>query len=234
MHRNLSNEKKYGRLETLLPPHNPCLTIVLAQLFGEGIEVVEAAVVGGGGDAGDGRHLVEGPGGEDEEGAAGAGIKAGLLGFPVRADGSLLEMDEGVTVLQAEVLDMLLATRDAGGDEDGGSSQYALGEGGAFVLEGLGLLVGDGGSVGGLGIGEHTETRIAVLESLLERELGEACLAVAEDLQAAGPTQEEEVAEGCVVGTADDDVEATLHELRMEAAQDGPAGIVQDIVDHAP
>lgn len=65
MHRNLSNEKKYGRLETLLPPHNPCLTIVLAQLFGEGIEVVEAAVVGGGGDAGDGRHLVEGPGGED-------------------------------------------------------------------------------------------------------------------------------------------------------------------------
>lgn len=53
MHRNLSNEKKYGRLETLLPPHETCLTIVLEELLGEGIEVMEAAVVGGRGDAGD-------------------------------------------------------------------------------------------------------------------------------------------------------------------------------------
>ena len=83
--------------------HYSSVAVEGAQLGGEGVQVMEAAVVAGGGHAGHGVHLIEAPGGEDEEAAVGAGLEALALGLPIGADGLFLQMDEREALLYAFV-----------------------------------------------------------------------------------------------------------------------------------
>ena len=80
-----------------------------AGVGGQGVEVVEAAVVGVGGDAVYGAQCVDCPRGQDEQAATGTGVEAAALGFPVWTDGLFLQMDEWVAVLQAFVFHPLFA-----------------------------------------------------------------------------------------------------------------------------
>ncbi len=174
-------------------------------MLGKGVEVVEAGVVGGGGDGAVAGHGVEAPWGKDEEGTVYAGIEARLLGLPVWADGLFLQVYEGKVAKEALVLDELLAGRDAWGDDHGGALHDLLDE--LVVLH----AIGSGGFVGD----------------------AEGCLAVAEDLQLARPSQQEEVAEGGIFHAVDDDVQLSLHELGEEAAEDGAARVVGHVCEHA-
>ena len=61
------------------------------------------AVVGVGGHAVDLGHRIESPWRENEQRAVGAGLKSHPLGFPKGSDGFLLDVDEGITVLEAFV-----------------------------------------------------------------------------------------------------------------------------------
>ena len=80
-----------------------------AYLGGEGVEIVESAVVAVGRDSGHVAHLVEVPRGEDEEAAVGTGLEASELRFPIGTYGLFLQVDERVPILNAFVLYHLLA-----------------------------------------------------------------------------------------------------------------------------
>lgn len=75
-----------------------------AELGGEDVEVVEAAIVAVGGDSGDGSHCVEVPRGEDKQGSTDAGFKTATLGFPIGTDGLFLQVYQRVAFFQAFVL----------------------------------------------------------------------------------------------------------------------------------
>ncbi len=55
---------------------------------------------------------------------------------------------------------------------------------------------------------------------------------MAEYLYLSCPTKEEEIAEGGIVTTADDDMEATLHEGGIETENDSTAWVIGDVVEH--
>ena len=74
-----------------------------ADFGGEGVEVMEAAVVAVGGHAGHVAHLVELPGGEDEQAAVGTGLEALPFGFPIGCYRLFLQVDERVAFLHAFV-----------------------------------------------------------------------------------------------------------------------------------
>ena len=55
---------------------------------------------------------------------------------------------------------------------------------------------------------------------------------MAEHLHLPCPTQEEEIAEGGIVATIDDDMLASLHEGGIETKDDGTARVIVHVVDH--
>ena len=68
----------------------PCIAREGADLSGESVEVVEAAVVAVGGNTGDSIHAVEIPRGQYQQASSGAGIKTLTLGLPIGTDGLFL------------------------------------------------------------------------------------------------------------------------------------------------
>ena len=176
-----------------------------ADLLGESVEVVETAVAAVGRHSCHVAHSVEIPRGENQQAAVGAGVETAAFGFPVRADGLVLQVDEGVAFGQAFVLHQLFAARDAGGDDDG-----LAGEDGGEPAVVLGGVVG-GGLVGEAADGVPT---------------------VALHLHLAGPAQEEEIAEGAIAAPSDADMEAAAHHVGQPASQERPAGVVVHIGYH--
>ena len=55
---------------------------------------------------------------------------------------------------------------------------------------------------------------------------------MAEHLHLPCPTKEEEIAEGGIVATIDDDMLASLHEGGIETKDDGTARVIVHVVDH--
>lgn len=53
-----------------------------------------------------------------------------------------------------------------------------------------------------------------------------------EHLYLSCPTKEEEIAEGGIVATADDDMEATLHEGGIETEDDSTAWVIGNVIEH--
>ena len=70
-----------------------------ADFGGEGVEVVEAAVVAVGRHSGNGTHGVEIPWGQYQQAAAGAGLETLALGFPIGTDGLFLQMYQRIALL---------------------------------------------------------------------------------------------------------------------------------------
>lgn len=212
----------------LLLPYYPCLSIELADVGGEGVQVMEDGIVGGAWHAFHIADILGMPWGEDEERALYACVEARLLGLPVAADGFLLQMDQWIAFLYAAVLYLLLAFGNARGDDDRCPIHDHTLPPSCLGAEGIGLLVRDSGDeVRGV-----LPLVVAGSCALLFREHSVACLPMAEHLHLLCPTKQEEVAEGGVVGTIDDDMQLPLHELGIEAAIDGAARVVMDIVYH--
>ena len=161
--------------------------------LGQVVEVVEALVVAP-------EHgQVLGPGGDDEERAAGTGLEAAALGLPVRAYGLGLHVDEAETARQGHLLDALLALRDAG------RHQHVATLGGRDQAFALGCP--DVGLFGAHAVG----------------------VAMEEDLVLLGLTQQEHIAEGAIADALDDDAKRALEQARILAAHQEAAGIVAEV-----
>ena len=70
-----------------------------ADFGGEGVEVVETAVVAVGGDSGNGTHGVEIPRGQYQQASADTGLEPLTLGFPIGTDGLFLQMYQRIALL---------------------------------------------------------------------------------------------------------------------------------------
>lgn len=176
-----------------------------ADLGGEGVEVVETAVVAVGGHSGDGTHGIEIPRGQYQQATSGTGLETLTLGFPIGADGLFLQMYQRIALLQAFFFHQELAPRDAGCDDDRLSAE-----------NGGQPLVVLGGVVVGVLVGEAAD-RMAP---------------VALHLKLASPTQEEGVAENAVAALAYHDMEAALHHVGQPSTQEGAARVVVHIGYH--
>lgn len=189
----------------LLDSHDFRLSVEGAEFCGDGIQVVELAVVGICRHACHGFHLVDIPRGEDEQAAIGTCLETLPFGLPVGSYGLFLEVDEGVAPFKAFVLHQQFAARDAGGDDDRLTAKDGR--------QPLGVVAGVvGGGFVGLACDGMT--------------------AVALHLQLVGPAQEEEVAESAIAAAAYLQVEAALQYIRQGAPQDGPAGVVLHVGYH--
>ena len=189
----------------LLDSHDFRLSIEGAEFGGDGVQVVELAVVGMCRHSCHGFHLVNIPRCEDEQIAVGTGLKSLPLGLPVGAYGLFLQEDEGVAPFEAFVLHQQFAARDARGDDDRLSAKDGR--------QPLGVVAG---VVGGCLVGLACD----------------GMTAVALHLQLVGPAQEEEIAEGTVAAAAYLQVEAALQDIWQAAPQDGPAGVVLYVCYH--
>lgn len=137
-------------------------------------------------------------------------------------------MDQRIAFLYAAVLYLLLALGNARGDDDRCSFHDHALPLACLVAEGFGLFVRNGGyEVWGI-----LSLVVAGSCALLFRKHTVACLPMAEHLHLLCPTEQEEIAEGCVVCAVDNDMQQSLHELRIEVAEDGSARVVMNIVYH--
>ena len=166
---------------------------------------MEAAIVAIGGDPGYGSHRVEVPWGEDKQGSTNAGFETATLGFPIGADGLLLKVYQRVAFLQAFGLHHQFATRNTRCHYHRGTSHHLCYP---FVML-AGVVVG--------GFVRLSADRMA---------------AVALHLYFVGPPQEEKVTEGTVAAVANPDMQAALHYVWQQAAQDGAAWVVMYIGNH--
>ena len=176
-----------------------------ADFGGEGVEVVEAAVVAVGGDTGDGTHGVEVPRGQYQQAATDTGLETLALGFPIGADGFFLQMYQGVALLQAFFLHQEFAPRDARCDDDG----LAFEDGGFPRLALAHIVIG-----------------------ILVWEAADGMAAVALHLHFASPSQKEEVAESAIATLAYHHVKAALHHVGQEPTQERTAWVVVHIGYH--
>ena len=152
-----------------------CLAVEGADVGGQGVEVMEAAVVAVCRHMGDVAHRVEIPGRQDEQAAVDTCLEAPLLGFPVRTDGLLLQVYQRVAIVKASVFHELFASRDARRYHDGGTLHD-----GRFPLPAIAGIV------------------VSVFVGLA----GDGMAAVAHHLHLAGPSEQEQVAEGSVAALA--------------------------------
>ena len=181
------------------------LAVERADFGGEGVEVMEAAVVGVSRHAFDWRHVIDAPWCENQQAAVSAGIESLSFGLPIGIYRVFLDMDERVSLFQAFVFHHQFAPRDARRDNHRGTL-----DDGIHPLPVL-LCIVAGGLVRFPAIGMH---------------------AVALHLHLACPPQQEEIAKGAVVAFSNPDMKATLHQLWQCAAQNGAARVVVDVGDH--
>ena len=145
------------------------------------------------------------PGGEDEERAGSAGLKARLLGLPVFADGLGLQVNQAQAARKAFVLDALLALADAGRYEDialVGRKHQPL----AFPLPEERFLCSD-------------HPRFPLFRHL----------AVEEDLRLLRMPQQQEIAESAVAHAVNYQAEGPLHQLGPELAHEQAPGVVVEV-----
>ena len=137
-------------------------------------------------------------------------------------------MNKGISFLYAAVLDELFALRYARSYyyrcsfHDHPLPQACL------VAEGFSLFIRNSGDV----VWRVLSLVVAVAIAFFLCKHAVACLPMAEHLHLLCPTEQEEIAEGGIVGTVYNDMKAALHELWIEAAIDGAARVVMDIVYH--
>lgn len=129
-------------------------------------------------------------------------------------DGFALEVNEGETSGDGFVLDLLLAGRDAWGDEDGtlagGREQMLL-----LMDESCGL---DVRNTRGIIVGILADGQAGCC-AFLFGELGIAGVTVAEDLQLIGAFEQEEIAEGGIADSLDGDAERASHQVGVGTAE---------------
>lgn len=116
-------------------------------------------------------------------------METGGFWFPIARDWLFLDMDEGIAFFYAAVLYYALSIGDARGDDDGGTLHDLCLPLGTLTAIGFCLLVW-GAAVGSFTVTEH--------------------------LHLSCPTEEEEIAEGGIVATINDDMQASLHEGGIE------------------
>ena len=181
---------------------------VLTYLGGEGVHVMEAAVVGICGDVVDVSHIGQLPRREDEQLSHLAELMTPFLGMPAAGYGFFLQMDKREDLLDTILDQLLLAFRDTRCDQY--SAIFSrLDPCGAFLLERVGGLIA--GIIVAL-IAAHQPT-------------------MAEDLFFPRALEQKEIAICSEVLSVDGDMLAALEQIGIQSTHDSPTRIVQDVVD---
>ena len=181
---------------------------VLTYFGGEGVHVMEAAVIGICGDVVDISHIGKLPRREDEQLSHLAELMTSLLGMPALAYGFFLQMDKREGFLYAIFDQLLLAFRDTRCDQHG-TIFSRLNPCGAFALERV------GGLIAGIKV-----ALIAVHQPTM-----------AEDLFFPRALEQKEIAIYSEVLSVDGDVLAALEQIGIHSTHDSPTRVVLDIVD---